>query len=100
MELYLLWEEDLLYPGWKTTDYVEKRKKELELKLVTNGRRYGPLFKKTFPSKVWIRTLRRIKTLFTALKARNTENYLSKYAKVRKFSLTALKARKKVRNLA
>jgi hypothetical protein len=46
MELYLLSEEDVLYPGWKTTDYVEKRKKELELKLVANGRRYGPLFKK------------------------------------------------------
>jgi hypothetical protein len=48
MELYLLSEEDVLYPGWKTTDYIEKRRKELELKLVTNGRRYGPLYKKNF----------------------------------------------------
>ncbi len=44
MELYLFSEEDVLYPGWKMTDYIEKRRKELELKFVTNGQRYGPLF--------------------------------------------------------
>ncbi len=44
MELYLLSEEEIRYQGRKMTDYVEKRRKDLELKLVTNGRRYGPLF--------------------------------------------------------
>jgi len=28
----------------KTADDVEKRRHDLELKLVTSGRRYGPLF--------------------------------------------------------
>jgi hypothetical protein len=43
MELYLS-EDDALHPGMKTADDVEKRRHDLELKLVTNGRRYGPLF--------------------------------------------------------
>ncbi len=44
MELYLFLEEDVLHPGMKMADYTEKRRNDLELKLVTNGRRYGPLF--------------------------------------------------------
>jgi hypothetical protein len=44
MELYLLSEEDVLHPGMKKADDIEKRRNDLELKLVTNGRRYGPLF--------------------------------------------------------
>ncbi len=44
VELYLLSEDDVLYPGMKTADDIEKRRNDLELKLVTNGRRYGPLF--------------------------------------------------------
>jgi len=43
MELYLS-EDDALHPGMKTADDVEKRRHDLELKLVTSGRRYGPLF--------------------------------------------------------
>jgi len=43
MELYIS-EEDALHPGMKTADDIEKRRHDLELKLVTNGRRYGPLF--------------------------------------------------------
>ncbi len=38
MDMYLS-EEDALHPGMKTADNVEKRRNDLELKLVTNGRR-------------------------------------------------------------
>jgi hypothetical protein len=43
--MYLVTEEDIRYPEWKMPNHIEKRRKDLELKLVTNGRGYGPLFK-------------------------------------------------------
>jgi len=67
MKMYLVTEEDIRYPEWKMPNHIEKRRKDLELKLVTNGRGYGPLFKKNLPSRVWIRILRRNKILFNSL---------------------------------